>query len=164
MDTFVPCIFWFLWSWWWFSFLTYTTNQMNQCNFSSSWFGRNALTDGMAAVAYCIGKRCSKKVLQFSDIHFSIQSYLTLWRKNKSGRKECFCFRLLSQGRRCFTAVKVFVVLALDCQFCWKKKDVTKSSPGSSIISNSSIPSKIVILSSQTEYQYTKCSVELKDW
>ena len=59
---------------------------------------------------------------------------------------------------------KVFVVLALDCQFCWKKKDVTKSSPGSSIISNSSIPSKIVILSSQTEYQYTKCSVELKDW
>ena len=44
-----------------------------------------------------------------------------------------------------------------------EKKDVTKSSPGSSIISNSSIPSKIVILSSQTEYQYTKCSVELKD-
>ena len=100
-------------------FLTYTTNQINQCNFSS-WFGRSALTVLGRQIQLDTAAEASKKVLHHSFlIHFHSIIFDTL-EKNIVLEGMVLCSPPKEEDVS--LRWKFFAVLALDCQFCLEKK------------------------------------------
>ena len=99
-------------------FLTYTTNQINQCNFSS-WFGRSALTVLGRQIQLDTAAEASKKVLQCYTtvflIHFHSIIFDTL---EKNIVLEGMVLRSPPKEEDVSLRWKFFAVLALDCQFC----------------------------------------------